>query len=62
MSLSAEALKYVVDMSESRMPLANACPAAKGNVCERGTRVNPCVGGCPPLSPTTAIADFAIYY
>ena len=33
MSLSADALKYVVDMSESRMPRASAWPAAKGSVC-----------------------------
>ena len=34
MSLSADALKYVVDMSESRMPRASAWPAAKGSVCK----------------------------
>ena len=28
-------MKYVVDMSESRMPLASACPAAKGSVCKK---------------------------
>ena len=49
MSLSADALKYVVDMRESRMPLASACPAAKGSVCEKGIRVNSWVDACPLL-------------
>ena len=31
-SLNAEALKYVVDINESRIPRATAIPAAKGNV------------------------------
>ena len=38
-NLNADALKYVVDIKESKMPRATAIPAAKGNVWMKHTKI-----------------------